>query len=117
MKSQFKEFNDGKVKIYMEDENGMLRQSGIPEMRFGDENVGYRRHYAAKAADMEITRLIHVPIIVSEIPVNSYAVISDEQYSIEKTDTYKEEKPPIHKLTLCRLKKHRRKEFYADNQY
>lgn len=55
MKSQFKEFNDGKVKIYIEDESGMLRQSGIPEMRFGEENVSYKRHYAAKAADAEIT--------------------------------------------------------------
>lgn len=116
MKSQFKEFNDGIVKIYVEDENGMLRRSGIPEMRFGKENVSYKRHYAAKAADTEITRLIHVPIIVSEIPINTYAVIKDEQYHIEKADTYEDEKPPIHKLTLCRLKKHRRKGFYADNQ-
>lgn len=116
MKSQFKEFNDGKVKIYIEDESGILRHSGIPEMRFGEENVSYKRHYAAKAADAEITCLIHVPIIVSEIPVNTYAVIGDEQYHVEKIDTYKDDKPPIYKLTLCRLKKHRRKEFYGDNQ-
>ena len=116
MKSKFEKFNDGKVKIYAENEDGVLCSCNIPEMRFGNENTSYKRHYAAKAADTNITRLIHVPIIVSEIPPNTYAVIDDEQYSIEKVDTYEDNMPPVYKLTLCRLKKHRRKEIYADNR-
>ena len=68
-------------------------------LRFGNENVGITRHYAAQVAD---TR---------DIKPHQVVVIEGEQYDIDKTDHIKDTLPPITKLTLIRLEKHREREF------
>lgn len=110
MKSKFEEFNDGIVKMYIEDENGLLVAKTDLELRFGEENVSIQRHYAAQAADTHVDRMIHVPLR-REIQPHDIAVIGEDQFDIDKVDHITDNMPPITKLSLVMLEKHRRKEF------
>lgn len=109
MKAKFEEFNDGIVGIYSENEDGRLEKD-IEGLRFGEENVGIKRHYAARAADTRIDYVIHVPQRKGIKP-HQIAVVKDAQYDIDKVDHYSNTLPPITKLSLIELEKHRRKEF------
>ncbi len=79
-------------------------------LRFGNENVGITRHYAAQVADTRVDRVIHV-LRQWDIKPHQVVVIEGEQYDIDKTDHIKDTLPPITKLTLIRLEKHREREF------
>ena len=59
MKAKFEEFNDGIADVYHvndEDRLEMIKKG----LRFGNENVGITRHYAAQAADTRVDRVIHI---------------------------------------------------------
>ncbi len=60
MKAKFEEFNDGIADVYCV--NGEDRLEKIKKgLRFGNENVGITRHYAAQAADTRVVlSLIHI---------------------------------------------------------
>jgi len=109
MKAKFEEFNDGVVDIY--DVNGEDRlertRSGL---RFGNENVGIARHYAARAADTRVDRVIHI-LRQQDIKPHQVVVIDGEQYDIDKTDDRKDTLPPITKLSLIKFEKHRERDF------
>ena len=113
MKSKFEEFNDGILKVYAENAEGKLVlkdqifENGI---RFGEENISIQRHYAAQAADQQVDRMIHVPYM-KEYEAHDIVVIEEEQFDVDKVDPLKTNTPPIVKLTLVRLEKHRKKEF------
>lgn len=110
MKSKFEEFNDGIMKLYTENEDGKLVRKFAGNLRFGEENVSIQRHYAAQAADQQVDKVIHVPLL-EVFEAHDIAVIGEEQFDIDKVDNLKSNQPPITKLTLIRLKKHRKKEF------
>lgn len=110
MKSKFEEFNDGIMKLYAENEDGKLVRKFAGDLRFGEENVSIQRHYAAQAADQQVDKVIHVPLL-EVFEAHDIAVIGEEQFDIDKVDNLKSNQPPITKLTLIRLKKHRKKEF------
>lgn len=63
MKSKFEEFNDGIMNLYSENENGKLVRKFEDNLRFGEENVSIQRHYAAQAADQQVDKVIHVPLL------------------------------------------------------
>lgn len=109
MKAKFEEFNDGIVAIY--NVNGEDRLEKAKDgLRFGNENVGITRHYAARAADTRVDRVIHI-LRQRDIKPHQVAVIEDEQYTIDKVDHIEDTMPPITKLSLIELEKHRRREF------
>lgn len=110
MKSKFEEFNDGIMGLYLENEDGRLVRKFADDLRFGEENVSIQRHYAAKAADREVDKVIHVPLL----PIfesHDIVVIGEEQFDVEKVDRLVRNQPPIAKLTIRRMQKHRKKEF------
>lgn len=109
MKVKFEEFNDGALELYNIN-NNKLEKAMLGELRFGEENVGITRHYAARAADSQIDRVIHV-LQNKGIKPHEVAVINGEQYDIEKVEHIKRTYPPISRLTLILLTKHRKKEF------
>ncbi len=109
MKAKFEEFNDGIVDIYnVNDSDSLEKAKG--NLRFGNENVGVTRHYAARAADTRVDRVIHI-LRQQDIKPHQVAVIEGEQYDIDKADHIKNTLPPITRLTLIEYKKHRKKEF------
>ncbi len=109
MKAKFEEFNDGIVNVY--DVNGEDKlEKAKSGLRFGNENVGITRHYAAQAADTRVDRVIHI-LRQQDIKPHQVVVIEGEQYDVDKTDDIKDALPPITKLTLIKFEKHRERDF------
>lgn len=112
MKSKFEQFNDGVIGVYSINNDGKL-ESKLKEgetIRFGEENVSINRHFAAEMSDKRIDKVIHVPMR-DIFDAHDVIVIVGEQYDVEKADQYKENSPPITKLSLTKYEKHREKEF------
>lgn len=109
MKAKFEEFNDGIVDVYDVNDDGKLEKI-IGNLRFGEENVSVTRHYAARAADSRADRVIHTPRQQAVSP-QQVAVIGGEQFDIDKVDQIKRTLPPVTRMTLIRLEKHKEKEF------
>ena len=110
MKSKFEEFNDGIVAVYSENDDGKLVRKMQEDLRFGEENVSIQRHYSASAADQRVDKVIHVPFM-KIFAAHDIVVIEDEQFDVEKIDNFPKSQPPITKLSLTLLAKHRKKEF------
>ena len=109
MKPKFEEFNDGILDIC--DVNGEDRLEKVKQnLRYGNENVGIIRHYAARAADTRVDRVVHI-LEQKDIRPHQIAVADGEQYDIEKTDHISSTMPPVTKLSLIRMEKHREREF------
>lgn len=109
MKAKFEEFNDGIADVC--NVNGEDRLERVKTgLRFGNENVGITRHYAARAADTRADRVIHI-LQQQDIEPHQVVVIEGRQYDIDKVDRIKDTLPPITKLTLVKFEKHREKEF------
>lgn len=109
MKAKFEEFNDGIADVYGVNGEDRLEKakSGL---RFGNENIGVTRHYAARAADTRVDRVIHV-LRQQDIKPHQVAVIDGEQYDIDKVDHIRDALPPITRLTLIKLEKHKERDF------
>ena len=109
MKPKFEEFNDGYAGFYKENDEGELVRAIDYALRFGEENISFSRHYAARTVDKLIDRMIHVPLSPDRLETDWYVLIGEEQDHIEKVDLYKKNLPPILKLTLKRIGKQKRK--------
>lgn len=109
MKAKFEEFNDGNVEVYDVNNEDKLEKAK-EGLRFGNENVGITRHYAARAADTRVDRVIHI-LRQQDIKPHQVVVIEGEQYDIDKVDNIGDTLPPITKLTLIKFEKHREKDF------
>lgn len=109
MQKKFEEFNDGIAEIYNVTADDKLKKvkSGL---RFGNENIGISRFYAARAADTRVDRVIHI-LRQQDIEPHQVVVIESEQYDIDKADHINDTLPPITKLSLIKFEKHRKKEF------
>lgn len=86
-KAEFVTFTSGKVKI----EN--------KKYNFGEESIGYRRHYAARSANSKISRVIHIPY-TRDISAQSLAVIGDKSYIIDLVQPTTATNPHCTVLTL-----------------
>lgn len=109
MKAKFEEFNDGIADVYDVNDEDKLEKAN-EGLRFGNENVGITRHYAARAADSRVDRMIHV-LYKRDIKPHQVVVIEGEQYDIDKVDYIKDTLPPITKLSLIKFEKHKEREF------
>ena len=99
MKSKFEEFNDGIMNLYSENENGKLVRKFEDNLRFGEENVSIQRHYAAQAADQQVDKVIHVPLL-EIFEAHDVVVIGEEQFDVDKVDNLKSNQPPITSVLL-----------------
>ncbi len=66
---------------------------------FGNRVVGFKRHYAARAASTEITRLIQIPLR-EDVTTENRAVIGKAEYKIEQAQYLYDTNPPVTVLTL-----------------
>jgi hypothetical protein len=110
MKAKFEKFNDGTARICTVNNDGLLVDKYEKPLRFGEENVSMKRHYAAQAADTRVDKVIHVQQR-KDLKAHEVAVIGEDQFDIEKVDQINDTMPPITKLSLIEYEKHRRKDF------
>lgn len=87
MAVEFITFNSGEVEIESK------------RCRFGEKNVGYRRHYAARSANSQISRVIHIPY-TRDISPQSLATINGKSYIIDLVQPTEATCPPCTVLTL-----------------
>lgn len=99
--TEFLTFNNGLCDIYTVKAN--QRDEKLLPLCFGDRTIGFKRHYAARAANSEITRLIQVPLQTS-IDAIHRIVINGEEYKIEQVQQLRDTNPPATVLTLRRVK-------------
>ena len=100
MPTEFLTFNDGYCDIYSVKGNKLDKK--LMHLCFGNRVVGYKRHYAARAASTEINRLIQIPIQRS-VTVENRAVIDTAEYKIEQAQNLYDTNPPATVLTLRKI--------------
>lgn len=95
--TEFLVFNDGYCDIYSLKGNKL--DAKLMHVCFGNRVVGYKRHFAARAASTEINRLIHVPLQTS-VTAENRVVIDTTEYKIEQVQNLFDTNPPATVLTL-----------------
>lgn len=101
--TEFLTFNDGFCDIYTTKNNKLDKR--VLHLRFGDRVVGFKRHFAARAANTRATRLIQVPLQQQhEITAADRAVIEKAEYRVEQIQPLKDRNPPVSVLTLERTR-------------
>ncbi len=66
---------------------------------FGEQSVGYQRHYAARSANSKISRVVHIPY-TRDISPQSLATIGETSYIIDLVQPTTATHPPCTVLTL-----------------
>lgn len=104
-KHEFQAFKDGICDIYSEDEEGKktYKYTGL---NFDKRVLGFNRHYAAKAVQVQIDMVIRIPLISS---INNHDLLTIKgigKFSIELVQDKYECNPPSLDLTLRQLEVH-----------
>ncbi len=98
-------YNDGVCEVYTYDNQERILK--VSSLRFANRTLGYKRFYAAQAAQNEITRVIRIPF-VSGIDMHDYVDIQDEgTYTVEQSQVIMEFTPPCIDLSLRFLEMNR----------
>lgn len=92
--NEFLTFNDGIIEIIREGSRERLR------LHYGNRVVGIKRHYAARNAGTEISKLIHVPHVPGGISPQDDAIIDGKKYKIEQVQEIDDTNPRCYVLTL-----------------
>lgn len=98
--TEFLTFNNGTCDIY--NVKGNKISDKLMTLCFGDRTVGMKRYYAARAATVEINRLIQVPQQLDITPGNR-VVISNNEYKIEQVQQLNDTNPLVTVLTLRKI--------------
>lgn len=100
MPTEFLTFNDGKCDIYSVSGNRLADK--LITLCFGNRTVGMKRFYAARAANIEINRLIHIPLR-EDVTAENNVVIFGNRYHIEQTQNLYDTNPQVTVLTLRKI--------------
>ena len=98
-------YNDGLCEIFQLDENDerFVKHTGI---RFQKRTLGFKRFYAAQAAQTDISRIIRIPNITS-IDAHDYVeIIGEGVYEVLQAQDILDFSPNPIDLTLRRLEMH-----------
>ena len=98
--TEFLTFNDGTCDIYSVKGNKIDQK--IMTLCYGNRVVGFKRHWDARAANTEITRLIQIPLR-EDVTTENRAVIGKAEYKIEQAQYLYDTNPPVTVLTLRRI--------------
>lgn len=98
-KECFEAFQSGIVKIYQTDTSDRPMDTPKLRARFQDRVIGNQRYYLARAAGVQISRLIRVPFTAAVTPEDD-AVIDGCLYDIKRVQPVFDTKPPCIDLTL-----------------
>lgn len=95
--TEFKPFKDGKCNIFTP--IGEEKQYKFKGLSFDNKTLGFKRFYAAKAAQVDISNVISIPRI-SGIDNYDKVEIGDKLYDIELIQEKFDTNPPSIDLTL-----------------
>jgi hypothetical protein len=98
--TEFLTFNDGLCDVYSVKAN--KRDAKLLTLCFGKRTVGFKRHYAARAANTEINRLIQIPLH-EDVTSENRVVIGTAEYKIEQAQNLYDTNPPTTVLTLRKI--------------
>ena len=99
-------FKDGKCEIYRlnEDDQRVVKWTNIG---FDKRRIGYKRFFAAQAAQTDINRVIRIPYL-NGIDAHDYVEIADDGiYEVIQSDEALEFTPSCLDLTLRQLEMHK----------
>ena len=98
--TEFLTFNRGSCDIYSVKGNKL--DTKLLTLDYGNRVVGFKRHWAARAASTEITRLVQIPLR-EDVTTENRAVIGKAEYKIEQSQNLYDTNPPVTVLTLRRI--------------
>ena len=97
---KFETFTDGLLDIHNVSGNKLAEK--VETLSFGNQVIGVKRNYAARSVNVEINKLVRVPL--REYLTNKHnAVISGERFKIEQVQHIHDSNPPKTVLTLRQL--------------
>lgn len=97
---KFETFIDGLVDIHNVAGNKIAEK--VETLNFGNQVIGVQRNYAARSANVEINKLIRVPMR-EYLTIKHNAVIGGTRYKIEQVQQIYDSNPPKTVLTLRQL--------------
>lgn len=98
--TEFLTFNNGNCDIYSVKGNKL--DTKLLTLCYGNRTVGFKRHYAARAASTEIDRLIQIPLR-EDVTTENRAVIGKAEYKIEQAQYLYDTNPSATVLTLHKI--------------
>ena len=101
-KVEFQAFKDGICDIFFEDEEGK-RTNRYTGINFDKRTLGFNRHFAAKAVQVQTDMVIRIPRISG---INNHDLVEIKgvgKFSIELIQNIFEANPPSLDLTLKQL--------------
>lgn len=101
-KIEFISFNDGVCSIYSEDQEGN-KVDKYKRIGFTERVLGYKRHFAAKAAQVKTNAVIRIPCIKGIDTHDTLEIKGIGKYDIELIQNIFDSNPPSLDLTLRQL--------------
>lgn len=98
--TEFLTFNDGLCDIYNVNSNKISDK--VITLCYGNRTIGIKRYYAARAATIEINKLIQIPQQLDITPSNR-VVIGNDEFKIEQVQQLNDTNPPVTVLTLRKI--------------
>lgn len=99
---EFTSFIDGICSIYIEDEEGN-RDYKYKDLGFENRVLGFNRHFAAKAVQVQANAVIRIPKIPGINIHDTLEIANQGKYDIELAQNIKDSNPPSIDLTLRQL--------------
>ena len=106
LKKKIQNFNDGIVKIYSVTDSTTTVSMPVEkltlkkELRFESRYVGFKRYYAAKQANVEVSKIIRIQRQPNVDPQDVAILADGKQYRIEQIQNVLDVEPPSDDLTL-----------------
>lgn len=103
--TEFSSFSDGVCDVYTLDEDG-ARADKYTGLGYEERVMGYKRHFAAAAAQVRVDAVIRVPLVPGIDPRDTVALRSGGCFEVELVQTIRDCNPPALDLTLRKLEMH-----------
>lgn len=100
--TEFQSFKDGVCDIYNKDEEG-LRINKYNSLAFDNRVLGFNRHYAAKAVQVQTNAVIRIPQVNGIDTHDILEIKNIGKYNIELVQYINDVNPPSIDLTLRQL--------------
>ena len=91
---EFIAFKDGVCDIYYEDEDGNKVEKSI---------LGFKRHFSAKAVNVDISKVIKIPMVQGIDNYDTVEIKNEGKYKIELIQEKNDTNPPSQDITLKRI--------------
>lgn len=99
---KFESFNDGICSIYYQEENND-REEKYSNLRFCNRTLGFKRHFAAKSINVNIVKVIRIPLISNIDNHDTVNIVNDGIYQIELIQVIDDTNPSCIDLTLKKI--------------